>query len=61
MATRRGLVAELWDFMRTRRKWSHAPIISVMMLEGPLLHQAQVYALAPIIYTIFSTAKIDRE
>jgi hypothetical protein len=53
MATRRGLVAELWDFMRTRRKWWLAPIIIVMLLVGALLVLAQGSALAPFIYTIF--------
>lgn len=53
MATRRGLVAELWDFMRTRKKWWLAPIIIVMVLVGTLLVFAQGSALAPFIYTIF--------
>lgn len=53
MAKRRGLVAELWDFLRMRRKWWLAPIIIVMVLVGALLVFAQGSALAPFIYTIF--------
>lgn len=50
---RRGLVSELWDYMRVRRKWWLAPIVIVMVLVGALLVFAQGSALAPFIYTIF--------
>ncbi len=48
-----GLMRELWDFMRVRKKWWLAPIIAVMLLVGMLLVFAQGSALAPFIYTIF--------
>lgn len=50
---RRGLVSELWAFMRVRRKWWLMPIIVVMVLVGGLLVFAQGSVLAPFIYTIF--------
>lgn len=53
MVKRRGLVSELWDFMRMRRKWWLVPIVIVMVLVGTLLVFAQGSALAPFIYTIF--------
>lgn len=52
MATR-GLVGELWAFMRVRKKWWLLPIIVVMVLLGALLVFVQGSALAPFIYTIF--------
>ena len=48
-----GLVAELWAYMRARRKWFLVPIIVSLLLIGVLLVWAQGSALAPFIYTIF--------
>jgi hypothetical protein len=48
-----SLVAELWAFMRERKKWWLLPIIIVMLAVGTLLIFAQGSALAPFIYTIF--------
>ena len=50
---RRGLVSELWAFMKARKKWWLLPIIVVLLLLGALLVFAQGSALAPFIYTIF--------
>ena len=50
---RHGIVAELWAFMKVRKKWWLLPIIIVLMLVGALLIFAQGSALAPFIYTIF--------
>lgn len=49
----RSLIAELWAYMRARKKWWLAPIILVLLLVGLLLVFAQGSALAPFIYTIF--------
>jgi Family of unknown function (DUF5989) len=51
--TKIGLVRELWDFMKVRKKWWLLPIIVVMFMVGTLLVFAQGSALAPFIYTIF--------
>jgi hypothetical protein len=50
---RRGIVGELWAFMKVRKKWWLLPIIVVLLLVGALLIFAQGSALAPFIYTIF--------
>ena len=48
-----ALVAELWAFMRERKKFWLLPILVVLFLVGTLLVFAQGSALAPFIYTIF--------
>ncbi len=48
-----SLLAELWAFMRIRKKWWLFPIIIMLLLVGSLLVFAQGSALAPFIYTIF--------
>lgn len=53
MAHSGGLLRELWDFMRVRKKFWMLPILVVLLLLGALLVFAQGSALAPFIYTIF--------
>ncbi len=53
MAQQHGLVAELWGFMRERKKFWLLPILVVLLTVGGLLAFAQGSALAPFIYTIF--------
>lgn len=50
---RRGIVSELWAFMKARKKWWLLPIIIVLLLVGALMIFAQGSVLAPFIYTIF--------
>ena len=47
------LLADLWAFMRERKKLWLAPIIIVMVLLGALIVFTQGSALAPFIYTLF--------
>lgn len=47
------LLADLWAFMRERKKFWLAPIILVMLLLGALIVFAQGSSLAPFIYTLF--------
>ncbi|MDH3222734.1 MAG: DUF5989 family protein [Gemmatimonadota bacterium] len=47
------LIAELWAYLKARKKWWLLPIILVMFGVGMLLVFAQGSALAPFIYTIF--------
>jgi len=49
----RGLIGELWDFMRHRKKLWLLPILIILFLVGALIVFAQSSALAPFIYTIF--------
>jgi hypothetical protein len=48
-----SFLAELWDFMRARKKFWLLPIILVLLALGGLLVLAQGSAVAPFIYTIF--------
>ena len=47
------LFADLWAFMKERKKFWLAPIIIVLLLLGILLVLAQGSAVAPFIYTLF--------
>ncbi len=49
---RLGLLAELWEFMGTNRKWWMAPIIGLLLIIGVLATVAGT-AVAPFIYTLF--------
>ncbi len=48
-----SLLAELWTFLRIRKKFWLLPIIVMMVIFGGLLVLAQGSAVAPFIYTIF--------
>ena len=48
-----SFAAELWSFLRTRKKFWMAPIIIVVLVMGGLLLLAQGSAIAPFIYTLF--------
>jgi hypothetical protein len=46
-------LAELWHFMRVRKKWWLGPIVVVLLLFGTLIIMTEGSAMAPFIYTIF--------
>ncbi len=48
-----AFLAELWAFMKERKKFWLLPIVIVMVLFGGLLILAQGSAVAPFIYTLF--------
>ena len=48
-----AFLAELWAFMRVRKKLWLAPVLIVLVLFGGLLVLAQGSAIAPFIYTLF--------
>ena len=48
-----SMLVELWQFLRIRKKWWLAPIVTFMVLLGALLILAEGSALAPFIYTLF--------
>ncbi len=48
-----SILAELWDFVKTRKKFWLIPILLVMFILGTLLLFVQSSALAPFLYTIF--------
>lgn len=45
--------AELWHFMRVRKKFWLLPILVMMSLLGGLIVMSQGSAVAPFIYTLF--------
>ncbi len=47
------LLADLWAYMKERKKFWLAPIVIVLLLLGALLVLAQGSAVAPFIYTLF--------
>jgi hypothetical protein len=48
-----AFVAELWHFVRSRKKYWLLPIILMMALFGGLIVLTQGTAVAPFVYTIF--------
>jgi hypothetical protein len=48
-----SILAELWDFLKVRKKWWLAPILIFLILLGGLIIITQGSALAPFIYAIF--------
>ena len=47
------LLGDLWQFMKIRKKFWLAPILSIMLLLGALIVLTQGSAVAPFIYTLF--------
>jgi len=45
--------ADLFEFLKVRKKWWLTPIILFMLLLGLLIVVTQGSALAPFIYTLF--------
>jgi len=48
-----GFIAELWKFMRVRKKFWMLPILIMMVVFGGLVVLTKGSALAPFIYTLF--------
>jgi hypothetical protein len=48
-----SIVAELWSYLKVRKKWWLAPVIVFLVLLGALIIASQTSALAPFIYTLF--------
>ncbi|MBF0619984.1 MAG: hypothetical protein HQL19_07445 [Candidatus Omnitrophica bacterium] len=47
------ILKELWDFLKTRKRFWLAPIIIILVLLSLLIVFAQSSAVAPFIYTLF--------
>ncbi|RPJ52828.1 MAG: hypothetical protein EHM23_32170 [Acidobacteria bacterium] len=48
-----GIAAELWEFLRVRRKMWLLPIVVFLILVGALLVFSESSAIAPFIYALF--------
>ena len=46
-------IAELWSFLRIRKKFWLTPIVTMLVVVGGLIALAQGSAVAPFIYTLF--------
>jgi hypothetical protein len=46
-------VAELWAFMKERKKFWLLPIITILLVFGMLIVLTQGSVVAPFIYTLF--------
>ena len=48
-----SLIAELWEYMRERKKYWLLPVLVMMAALGGLIVLSQGSAVAPFIYTLF--------
>lgn len=48
-----SFLAEIWTFLKVRKKFWLLPLIFMMLVLGGLLVLAQGSAVAPFIYTLF--------
>ena len=48
-----SFVAELWEFLKVRKKFWLLPILFMMVVLGGLIVLTQGSAIAPFIYTVF--------
>jgi len=53
MAKNKGLLGEMWNFLRVRKAWWLTPIIILILLVGLLIIFGQSSALSPFIYALF--------
>lgn len=51
--SKHSLIAEFWDFLKTRKKFWLGPIILILLLLGALIVFTEGSALAPFVYTLF--------
>ena len=47
------LIKDIWDFLKTRKKYWLAPLIITIILMGALIIFTQGSVVAPFIYSIF--------
>ena len=47
------LIKDIWDFLRSRKKYWLAPLIITIVLMGTLIVFTQGSVIAPFIYSIF--------
>ena len=46
-------LAQIWDFLKVRKKWWLTPVVLFILLISALIVMSQGSALAPFIYTLF--------
>jgi Family of unknown function (DUF5989) len=53
MAKNRGLLTDIWDFLKIRKAWWLTPIVIMLILLGVLVIAGGSGVLAPFIYALF--------
>ena len=53
MQTLFELIGDIWDFLKTRKKYWLAPLIITIILMGAMIVFTQGSVVAPFIYSIF--------
>lgn len=53
MGQNKSIIAELWNFLKTRKAWWLTPILVMLVLVGILIMFAQSSAVSPFIYALF--------
>lgn len=53
MSENKGLIAELWSFLKERKAWWLTPIIIMLGLIGILIIFGQSSTVSPFIYALF--------
>ncbi|MBF0215795.1 MAG: hypothetical protein HQL30_02245 [Candidatus Omnitrophica bacterium] len=48
-----GILKELWEFLKVRKRWWLLPILVMLLLLGLLIIFTESTAVAPFIYTLF--------
>ena len=48
-----SILAELWGFLRMRKKFWLAPVVVMLVVFGGLIILVQGSAVAPFVYTLF--------
>jgi len=48
-----AFLAELWEFLRVKKKLWLVPLLILLLAFGGMLVLAQGWAVAPFIYTVF--------
>ena len=48
-----AILAEFWNFLKTRKKWWLGPIVCIMLLMSMLIVLTEGSTVAPFIYTLF--------
>lgn len=49
----KGLLGELWDFLKVRKKWWLLPIIIMLVLVGVLIIFGSSSSVSPFVYALF--------
>jgi len=52
MSENKGMISELWSYLRIRKKWWLLPIILMLVLVGVLIIFGQSSVLSPFIYAL---------